>query len=560
MVSGTLALLLTLGLGAPPPDVFPMRTRHLEIPIRVNEAKRVELRELVLYFSTDQGRTWARGGVAPPTQQAFKFLAQSDGLFWFGVCAVDREGHSDPTDVSALPPSQLLKVLIDTTTPALRIVAAERVGDEVQLAWESADTQADPASLRLEYRAADQGPSAVWVPVTINPSLNDRMRFRPTTNGPITVRMQMTDSTGTPASDMKELPASPAAATSSGFAPAPASVPPAVVPPPPAIQQTNSTTPPAPAPLGPVASPGVNPPQWPTAAATEPAPPAPAAPVVPPPVTPPSMAAAPLETTPGLAPLPALRPSAAPAPPPAMTGGGLPDVANAGTPASQRPLPLIRHVRDRQVAVKYDVEERGPSGVRMVEVYITQDDGQTWNVYYRTPAANSELQLPLHELKEGQYGFRLVLYSGANQSLGPPRNGGGDQPDFRLLIDRTPPRVELFAPVLDPQQPNALVVRYRVTEPNLAANTVKMEYSIRPDGGWKEISLENPRRSDCGAGVEECSWTLPADLPDRVYFRLTARDQAGNVGEFVTRDPQTVDLHKPVARVRDVLSASQVRP
>src|SRR5438105_11196494 len=132
MGSGMLALLLALGLGAPPPDVWPMRTRHLEIPIRVNEAKRNDLRELVLYVSTDQGRTWGKAGVAQPSQQAFKYLAQADGLYWFGVVAVDREGRNDPADLSIVPQNQLLKVLIDTVTPALRI-SAERVGDEIQV-------------------------------------------------------------------------------------------------------------------------------------------------------------------------------------------------------------------------------------------------------------------------------------------------------------------------------------------------------------------------------------------------------------------------------------------
>ena len=60
--------------------------------------------------------------------------------------------------------------------------------------------------------------------------------------------------------------------------------------------------------------------------------------------------------------------------------------------------------------------------------------------------------------------------------------------------------------------------------------------------------------------VEECAWTITPDVPNSVYLRLTAKDQAGNVGEFVTRDPVTVDLNKPVAKFKGIVSASYRRP
>jgi hypothetical protein len=48
---------------------------------------------------------------------------------------------------------------------------------------------------------------------------------------------------------------------------------------------------------------------------------------------------------------------------------------------------------------------------------------------------------------------------------------------------------------------------------------------------------------------------LPPDLPNRVHLKVTARDRAGNVGERVTRDPVMVDLHKPTARVKGIITA-----
>ena len=231
MTTGMLALLLTIGLGGTPPDVYTMRNTNLEIPIRVNDAKRPDIKELELHVSTDQGRTWLLAGRAKPDQQAFGFHAQGDGLYWFSVCAIDKAGHRDPEDIATAKPA--LKVLIDTSHPALQVVAVDRVGEEIQVAWECSDSQADPASLRLEYRPAGAEPTAVWTPVPVQPQLIGTYRFRPVHGGAITMRMQITDGTGSPATVVKDIPAGPvavAAATPPPVAPFP--VPPTPMAPP----------------------------------------------------------------------------------------------------------------------------------------------------------------------------------------------------------------------------------------------------------------------------------------------------------------------------------------
>ena len=154
----------------------------------------------------------ARNGQAKPDQRAFAFQARGDGLYWFGVCAIDKSGRRDPEDIATAPPA--LKVLIDTSHPPLQVVAVDRVGEEVQVAWECSDSQADPASLKLEYRPAGAEPTAVWTPVPVPPQINGTYRFRPTHGGAITVRMQITDSTGSPGSNVGTIPGGGTPATS----------------------------------------------------------------------------------------------------------------------------------------------------------------------------------------------------------------------------------------------------------------------------------------------------------------------------------------------------------
>jgi hypothetical protein len=557
MTTAMLTLLLALGVGGTPPDVYTMRNPNLEIPIRVNEVKRPEIRELELHVSTDQGRTWTLAGRAKPEQQAFGFHASGDGIYWFSVCAIDKTGRRDPEDISTAKPA--LKVLIDTSHPALQVVAVDRVGEEIQVAWECNDSQADPSSLRLEYRPAGAEPTAVWTPVAVPAQVTGTYRFRPNTTGAITLRMQITDGAGTPATVVRDVAGAAIAApppSAAAFAPSPAPAPtpsPQPAPPPPGIQQANSVSPP-PAPVAPLG-------QAPTMVTPQPQQQPQPQPQPQPPVDPTPMPAAPPQLTSPAAPAPMdqtspsglapLHSASEPGPRPS------PPTSEFGAPSAHATPTEVQHVKDRTVAIDFDVDRKGPSGVRKIEVYATQDDGQTWVKYSETTNTMPPLQLDLPG-KDGLYGFCMVLYSGVGQSEGPPRSG--DPPHFKLLVDRTAPQVMLFEPLLDSSQPNALVIRYKAADANLVPNSVALYWKGRPDQPWQPMTASAPHSSDKFPGVQECVWSLPPDVPNSVYLRVTARDQAGNVGEFVTRDPVTVDLNKPIARVKAVVPASYRRP
>jgi hypothetical protein len=535
MSAGLLTLCwLTLAPAGPPSDVYTMRDRHLQIPIRVNDARRGDLVELVLYVSTDQGRTWTGAGKAKPMQDAFNFHADKDGLYWFSVQAVDRDGKYDPPDIAQVAPA--LKVLIDTQKPLVQLLGAERVGDEVVVSWQTLDTQADINTLKLEYRAND-GSSPFWQLAPVTPALSGQVRFKPGTTSGLTVRLQMADQAGVLGTATKEVPAGPAAAV---------------------VQQTNSVAPPPNIPPSSLTQPpsgiGGTVPLMEQAPLAAPPVPAPTAPVIPPT---PSVTAN--EGPSSLAPLPGVRP-----------GEELPRKPNTAPPefgapaatAARGGLPEIQHVRDRQVGLEFEIDRKGPSGVKKIETYITQDDGQTWFRYGETTDTNSPLQVVLPE-KEGVYGFHVVAYSGVMQSEGPPKNG--TPPDVRLHVDRTAPVVEWYPPVPDANMPNALTLRFSVQDPNLAPNSIVLEWSRQPNSGWQTISPSNLRPATIPGlpNLKECTWLLPTDVPDAVFLRLTARDLAGNIGERITRDAVTVDLQKPTARVKRVVTAAtttQFRP
>src|SRR5262249_17981611 len=160
MAAGLLTLACLLWtIGPVPTDVVPINQTDFKIPIRINPARRDEIKELQLYYSMDQGRTWQQTAVATPDSSDFPFHAPTDGTYWFSVCVLDRDNKREPRDINAAPPGQ--KVLVDTLRPVVRIVSADRQGDEINVAWEIQEDHPELASLRLEYRTPD---SPTWLP------------------------------------------------------------------------------------------------------------------------------------------------------------------------------------------------------------------------------------------------------------------------------------------------------------------------------------------------------------------------------------------------------------
>src|SRR4051794_7220812 len=84
-----LALFSPAQAQAPPAGVTYSRNTNFYIPF-VPEGGSRNLRQVHLYVSIDQGRTWRQSSSAPPEQRRFEFRAERDGLYWFTVQTVDN--------------------------------------------------------------------------------------------------------------------------------------------------------------------------------------------------------------------------------------------------------------------------------------------------------------------------------------------------------------------------------------------------------------------------------------------------------------------------------------
>lgn len=225
----------------------------------------------------------------------------------------------------------------------------------------------------------------------------------------------------------------------------------------------------------------------------------------------------------------------------------------------------VQYINYWSFDMAYEVEARGPSGISRLDLWVTRDDGKTWMKWSqydgKTPTIRVNLNVPSNPQPEGSYGFRVVPVSGAGLSEREPVSG--DVPDLRVVVDVTPPTLELFQPVGDPANPDTLVIQWRSTDRNFGEDPITIEWSDRPTGPWQPAAAASEVVSAASGTVPvarrlpntgQFSWRVPAGLPPRVYLKVTAKDAAGNVREVITRDPILIDLVKPRAKISGIIT------
>ena len=195
-------------------------------------------------------------------------------------------------------------------------------------------------------------------------------------------------------------------------------------------------------------------------------------------------------------------------------------------------------VGSRTFALEYELEKVGRWGVSNVELWGTRDGGQTWRSFARDEDQRSPMVVTVDE--EGLYGFRIMVESSGTTAV-PPMSG--DEPELWVAVDLNRPVAELTA--IQPGDGNLadhLILRWRAVDDNLVPRPISLFFSSRPTGPWSAIatSLEN---------TGEYAWRVERHVPTRFFLRLEARDTAGNLAAFQTREPIEFSAPAPAARL-----------
>ncbi len=529
-------LALTLHQG--PVKEFFIRSRGFKIPVTLNANRASEIQGLTLLVSKDKGKVWETYDRKSPKEQEFVFHAPADGSYWFIVQHEDRTGKPSPANPERVKPD--MAVIVDSAPPQIKVTAERLPSGAIRARWMASDAYPDLRSLRLEYHTGAL-PDGQWTPLPAALTLEGEKDFDPGKDGKIgeiRVRVQMRDQAGNEGGDVcllsalggAAVPASiPAANQGDGRMGAPGGQPIGLIPPAQSdtLNQPNQLT-----------SRQIQRPQ--------------------------------IEAAPGGLPAPSPPPSAelnGPAPSPAPLSG-MPIAGNAdpvpppsgnfsGTPSN---TPAVKIVKARQVRIDFAVGKVGPSGLGNADVYVSFDRGANWKPMQGEVPVSLPQNADLHSAEvsgsvgvqlpsEGIiYGFIVAVKSKAG--LAPPPPKPGDPPQALVEWDNTPPKGQLYRPQPDPNQPNTLLLGWKVEDRNLGEKPITLEWAELKDGPWTPI----------GEGLSntgQFAWRLPERLPPRVHLRLTMRDLAGNESHAQTDKPELIDLSVPQTRIIGVAPAAR---
>lgn len=547
--------LLGMTVGQPPgADYHAMNSRSVSIPIEYKQDRK-SIRQVLLYVARNGENTWYQEAAVTPDKDSFAYFAKDDGVYWFKMVIEDLKGNRDPADLTREPPD--LKMVFDTTAPQVRFTSARRTGEEVVVEWQVDDKFPNDAATRVHFRHTD-GPKNHWQEVTLPANSRTGVKFMCGTAEGVTVRVTAVDVAGNRTEAAKDFPGTGGApgqqTTSAAYPPpvTPVGGSGAAVSPPMSLEQPTPAPPVGPGPVAPPAplTPVVTPPS--------PAPVLPVTPVQPPAASVNANAAQPLAT---------VDPKAPPAA--AMPASGAWGATSQPTVEVTR-AQVINYPR---FDLGFDLEQRGPSGISRVDLWVTRDEGKTWQKWSQHDGKGGAVRVALDVREntqlEGSYGFRLVPVSGAGLSEREPVSG--DAPEMRVVLDVTAPQIDLYPPVSDPNAPDTLVLQWKAGDRNFGEEPITLEWSASPTGPWKPVALTgnepvvqataiNAPVAKRLANTGQFAWRVPAGVPARVYLKATARDAAGNVKEVVTREPILVDLTKPKAKISGIVPAAPPRP
>jgi hypothetical protein len=206
-------------------------------------------------------------------------------------------------------------------------------------------------------------------------------------------------------------------------------------------------------------------------------------------------------------------------------------------------------INTNQATLRYQIDKLGPSGVGKIEVWVTRDEGQTWQRVCEDSGRQSAVTVNLPG--EGSYGISLVVINGNGQGGEPPARG--DVPDWKLEVDTTKPIVQnLTARPGTGSDAGAIAIAWSASDKNLRPEPIDLSYASHIDGPWMPIAkgLKNDG---------SYRWVMPKDIAQDVYVRIEVTDQSGNTTAVQTHKPVGVDRTRLKAQVISVVPGAVER-
>ena len=220
-----------------------------------------------------------------------------------------------------------------------------------------------------------------------------------------------------------------------------------------------------------------------------------------------------------------------PAPPVADAGVGPKNVRRTSTTEPRTAAPrTVRYVNTLQFDLKYRLRDVDADEQIPVELWMTADGGASWQMASRDDDGRSPLQVTVEQ--PGEYGVQLAWQSRSGR--GAPRPQDGTPPRDLFIVDRRAPELELQG-VHSSHKGNIqmVTIRWRAADEHFSETPLRLLWGPTAEGPWTEAIAELPNEG-------RYDWKPDSQLPDSIFVRLEARDQAGNLR--IAESPRPVRL------------------
>jgi hypothetical protein len=472
----------------------------------------------VLFGSQDGGRNWEKLNTVPAASGSFTFSAPRDGRYAFAIRTTDAQGNLQQAIQGSTPE---LEVVVDTLAPDIRLDLLDAGSGQVLVNWVIRDAAIVPQTLNIEFVDGSDGR---WKPVRLTPAASGQASVQVPAGSVVSVRAAVRDAAGNQGETSAQLVLSSAGPVAN------------VVP-------GNQFTPSVAAPLGPSPFPDMN------QSADRSAPSSGGLAI--PSHSSPSPNSAGGNSAPESAQIQSgqaahgfvtLPPDSTASP---AAGYNLPSpvtIKEAAYQSAAGAQVINHHIFD----LEYQVDDVGPSGVSAVELFVTEDGGKQWFTY----GSDEDLRSPIliDTRGEGTFGFAVRVRNGLGFADDPPQPG--QAPEMVVSVDESLPVIELAQPIMRTDGFGTIQLAWQVREQNPAGTPVRLEYAAAPGGPWTPVF-------DWQYDQGGYQWGVRPGTPTQLYFRLLARDAAGNVASAQTTQPVVVDLRRPVGRLLRVQTVSQ---
>jgi len=489
---GLLASLLVATAGAaegiPTGEQLTNKLRFkIPFTFEAEELSRAGAQEVQLLESRDQGSTWRRVQSVPPTEGRFTFQAPGSGSYWFSLRMIDRDGRQHP----AGKPRPGLRVRVDADPPVVQLSLTQASPGTLHAEWEIDDEQLEMSTFRLRYR---QTGNQEWTRLSPLPQKRSQHDIKIQQGGLVTVELTVSDLARNETRVQKSLQVEGPAGGSGprrgervaqGIRGMEAGDPLRMATEFPDAGRLRAQ-----------------------ARSAQSAQIAKTVPTEAPPESPPGSEIAPPRPVVGgpVTRFPAQVTSAVPKE----------DAGQPTPPAVGRGPRLVNTLRFQ---VKYALQSVTPEDVASVELYLTSDDGATWQLYGTDDDRRSPF--PVEVPEPGEYGLQLVVRDKAGQGVPAPRDG--TPPVQKVLIDQRAPELELLGVSLQSLEGKPQFdITWKAGDEHPAEFPIGLAYAERPAGPWTTIAggLTNSGRYQ---------WQPTNPLPAELFLRVECRDAAGNL-------------------------------